>query len=563
LAQRRENADAGTLRARFLMAVAAGDIGAAATLLAAGAAIDSRTLQGKTALMVATQAGHAGAVRLLLNNGADVNQLAQDGGSVLQEAAVGGNAGIMQLLLARIAGLGHLNHRNGEGYTALIQAAYSGDCTIARLLLERGADVDWPSAVGETALMVAAREGKIDVASLLLAHGADRERADNLGSSPLIEAAYAGHARMVRLLLAAGANPNGSGPGNRDRPIYAAARRGVVEVAAALLDAPPARPDILAAALWMAASHGHAGMVMLLLERGAQPNLPQFLAVTALNEACTDLVLARLMPEPSQANPCALKDPELLSDMSELVLRLSWNLIDAGGEPSAVRPILHRALCAQGLLSLNVKNICVALGDVCGVWQMIVGRGRAVSLAQQTLCCASMLSFLRDMVPAHHSYAQCGLGEAGMRQLVPLAQRQADRLLVLCTERFREFEDWLKDLAAHCQRFTRANLSIDREGLQIRLTGHGGVHVELAGLIIDSWEQAMRETRGPARFAAILMDGLQSADYAQALRTNRAALADSIPYQSFLDAVHARVRQYCLRMLAAPGRRDQRDLRYD
>ena len=569
LPERWPQADGGSPKSRFLRAVAAGDIHAAVMLMADGVAADNLTPQGRTALMVAVQNGHFRMVGLLLNNGADAKRLASNGNSLLHEAATAGNPGIMQLLLEHGGGPGHLDHRNDEGYTALNQAAFSGNQPIARLLLEHGADVDGPSEIGETPLLLAAREQKIDVATLLLAHDADRERSDNLGFTPLLEAAYSGSAGMVKLLLAAGADPCGAGPGNQDPPLCAAAKRGFVAVAQALLDAwppragdaRPARPGVLAAALSMAARQGHPEIVMLLLERGAQADLPMFLAAPAMNEACVDLVLVRLMPEPSLANPFALKDPGFLADAFRFMQFLCSCLIDAAGDPGEVRPILHRALCAKGVLSLNVKKLCFALGDVWSVWQMAAGPGRAVSMAQQTLCCASMLASLDSMAPAQYFYEKCGLKETGMRTLVPLAQRQADCLQVLGVERFDAFQEWLKDLVAYCQRFTGMDRELDREGLQAWLTGCGGMHLELAGLVADSWDRANEEAQVPApvparvpvHFARLLMEGMESADYRQVLRANRAALDNPRPYENFLEAVHARVRQHCLGLL---GRRD-------
>ena len=65
------------------------------------------------------------------------------------------------------------------------------------LLLERGAEVDHRDSEGMTALLVAAFEGHSEVCELLLEGGADVDHADSTGRTPLFAAASMGHAHVV------------------------------------------------------------------------------------------------------------------------------------------------------------------------------------------------------------------------------------------------------------------------------------------------------------------------------------------------------------------------------
>ncbi len=98
---------------------------------------------------------------------------------------------------------------SGDGFTALHLPAFFGGVDPARLLLDRGADVDahgrgWMTG---TPLNSAASGHHADVARLLLDAGADPDARQTSGWTPLHSAAHNGDLELVELLLARGADP--------------------------------------------------------------------------------------------------------------------------------------------------------------------------------------------------------------------------------------------------------------------------------------------------------------------------------------------------------------------
>ena len=83
-----------------------------------------------------------------------------------------------------------------RGYTALHHAAAMGLYEEARILIDRGAEVDAVARSGATPLMQAARCGHWKVGQLLLAHGADAYRRDTRGLHAVDYARRAGNRRM-------------------------------------------------------------------------------------------------------------------------------------------------------------------------------------------------------------------------------------------------------------------------------------------------------------------------------------------------------------------------------
>ncbi len=97
-------------------------------------------------------------------------------------------------------------HRTWHDVTLLHDMAQSGDLAKARLLLDRGAEIDAvEDEYRSTPLGLAARWGKAAMVTLLLDRGADPNRAGAAWSTPLNWAQKKGHDAIERALVAAGA----------------------------------------------------------------------------------------------------------------------------------------------------------------------------------------------------------------------------------------------------------------------------------------------------------------------------------------------------------------------
>jgi len=128
-----------------------------------------------------------------------------------------------------------------EAYTPLMVAANHASLRVVDYLIRKGADVNAQSDGGETALMLAARgtdeQAVVNTTHLLLAAGANPNLVSGGGNSALMEAAYSGHAAVIKLLIEAGAQVNHENQYNETALFVGSLRRGTVEAVAALLAA--------------------------------------------------------------------------------------------------------------------------------------------------------------------------------------------------------------------------------------------------------------------------------------------------------------------------------------
>jgi ankyrin repeat protein len=186
-----------------------GYLAAVKMLLAKGADVNAKAINGTTALIQASQNGHMDVVQALLGAGAEVNAKANDNGeTALIGASQSGSRELVQALLAKGA---EVNAKANNGATPLILASDSGHRDVVQALLGAGADVNAKANDGETALIGASQSGDHELVQALLGAGAEVNAKTNIGLTALMAASYKGDIESVRALLSKGADVNAEG----------------------------------------------------------------------------------------------------------------------------------------------------------------------------------------------------------------------------------------------------------------------------------------------------------------------------------------------------------------
>lgn len=200
---------------RLLNAIASDDLPAVRFLLDQGVDPNYRSTGVGTPLAQAAMKGNADIVDELLKRGAQVD-LARpgDGMTALLWAAKSGNPRAVQLLIDAHA---DVNHRSGIGFFPLNAAACNGRDIVVRQLLDAGARVDEADHLGRTALMCAARNGDEGIVEMLLERNAEIDRRSGMDETALSLAAETQQAGAVRVLLAHGAQVPPGKHANRQR----------------------------------------------------------------------------------------------------------------------------------------------------------------------------------------------------------------------------------------------------------------------------------------------------------------------------------------------------------
>lgn len=215
------------------------DLASALDLIRAGVDVNRRGADGLTPLMVASGLGQSQMVGILLAAGADVLSIdPQMGATALHKAAQSGNPDVIDLLLGHGAFIDQQSPI--LGHTALMDAVLHKNAAAARILLDRGARTNIQNHWQQTALVLARNDQLTDMVELI--EDRDKKDAIQVNSLTLIAATKAGDLDAVKRLTASGANVNERMPiiGSLDdnyTPLGVAAREGHAAIVEVLLNA--------------------------------------------------------------------------------------------------------------------------------------------------------------------------------------------------------------------------------------------------------------------------------------------------------------------------------------
>ena len=146
--------------------------------------------------------------------------------ALLQAAFDGDLSGVKALLNQGVP----CNAVDQDGHTALMYAAYNGHSELVAELIEAGAEVNKRDGMDQTALMYGSTGPFPETVKLLLEHGADPNLVDsNEHFSALMHAAAEGNLEVVKLLISAGADPSLKDADGDDAVVFAV-QRGQTEV---------------------------------------------------------------------------------------------------------------------------------------------------------------------------------------------------------------------------------------------------------------------------------------------------------------------------------------------
>jgi ankyrin repeat protein len=155
----------------------------AALLLAHGASMTMRGYENRTPLHQAAMQGRLDVAALLLNRGGDIEAMDEHGRTPLL-LAVDQPSASREMVALLIRYQAQVNAPSSNGATPLL-AALTRDRAIVELLLDGGADVNYPDRWGRSPLHWAVEAKDVALIDLLLSRGANVNARDITGRAPL------------------------------------------------------------------------------------------------------------------------------------------------------------------------------------------------------------------------------------------------------------------------------------------------------------------------------------------------------------------------------------------
>jgi TonB family protein len=125
-----------------------------------------------------------------------------------------------------------VDETDDQGWTALMLAAYFGEPSFVKEMIKKNASVNARNKTGLTALFLATRclisdhNEDVEIARLLIERRADVNAKSSAGVSPLMNAAQRGRLKLVKLLVEKGAKVNDEDDQHRTALTYAMRSKG-------------------------------------------------------------------------------------------------------------------------------------------------------------------------------------------------------------------------------------------------------------------------------------------------------------------------------------------------
>jgi ankyrin repeat protein len=192
---------------RLLAAARDGDVDGVRAALAAGAQVDVRDSDGRTALFHAVVVNRLEVAKELVAAGADPNALDDRHDSPFLETGVSGSVEMLHVLLPAAPDMRVVNRYGG---VAVIPASERGHVDYVREIVKIGIDVNHVNRLGWTALLECVLLGDgsqpyQEIARVLLAAGANAVIGDKDGVTALQHARLRGYCEIVAILEEHGA----------------------------------------------------------------------------------------------------------------------------------------------------------------------------------------------------------------------------------------------------------------------------------------------------------------------------------------------------------------------
>ncbi|CAD5209581.1 unnamed protein product [Bursaphelenchus xylophilus] len=251
---------------------------------------NKKSKNGWSPLLEACAKGHVGVSRILLLHHARIDVFDDYGRTALHLAASNGHLELCKLLLQYKA---FVNSKSKNGEAPLHLAAQNGHVGVVNLLVqEHGASVEAITLNNQTALHFSAKYGQLGVSQKLLTLGANPNARDDKGQTPLHLAAENDYPDVVKLFLKMKHNNNAvltAIDQNGFTCAHIAAMKGSLAVVRELMMIDKAMvihaktKTMEATTLHMAAGGGHAKIVKILIENGANPEDENSHGMTALH----------------------------------------------------------------------------------------------------------------------------------------------------------------------------------------------------------------------------------------------------------------------------------------